>query len=82
MAVTERKRITKGPNKGDLIIAKAASAAQMKAGNWWPVQVLENKGGDSTLSDNSGVRVGKKKKKKLTAKQKVAKNKRHFSKHK
>lgn len=79
MAVTERKRITKGPNLGDLIIAKAASAADMKAGNWWPIRVLEDKGGNSTLKDNSEVKFGKKKNK-LTAKQKVKKNTRHFTK--
>jgi hypothetical protein len=59
MAVTQRRKITRGPNKGDTIIAKAKSAAAMKAGNWWPTRVIKDRGGNSTLRDNSGVKFGK-----------------------
>ena len=60
MAVTETRTITRGPNKGDRVVIKAASAADLKKGNWWPIRVLSDKGGDSTLKDNSGVSFGKK----------------------
>jgi hypothetical protein len=63
MAVTQRRKITRGPNKGDTIIAKAKSVAAMKAGNWWPTRVTNDRGGNSTLRDNPGVKFGKGRKK-------------------
>lgn len=59
MAVKQRRKITKGPNKGDTIVAQAATQADMDAGNWYPVRVLKDVGNQSTLRDNSGVAFGK-----------------------
>lgn len=62
MAVTERRKIKRGPNKGDTIIAKAASKADLRRGNWWPTRVVRDVGNDSTLRDNPGVKFGGRKK--------------------
>ena len=67
MAVTRRRKITRGPNKGDTIVAKARSASDMAKGNWWPVRVLRDTGGRSTLRDNPGVKFGKGSRKKKAA---------------
>ena len=56
-------RIKKGPNKGDVIIAKAKNKAELNKGHWWPVRVVLDRGGNSTLRDNPGVKFSKKKRK-------------------
>lgn len=58
---TFTKVITRGPNKGDKVSFKVA-----KGGKPFPTRVLVDKGKNSTLRDNSGVKFGKKKKKKKT----------------
>ena len=52
------KVVTRVPNKGDLTKFKGSPS-----GKPWPVRVLHDKGGDSTLRNNPGVKFGKKKKK-------------------
>lgn len=59
--VTQTRKITRGPNKGDTVRVKAKSAADMRKGNWYPVAVLKDKGGNSTLRNNPGVKVGRRK---------------------
>jgi hypothetical protein len=54
---TFTKTITQGPNKGDVVTFKVSPS-----GKPFPVRVLRDKGGDSTLRDN-GIPFGKKKKK-------------------
>ena len=49
------KTITRGPNKGDRVQFRVA-----KGGKPYPVRVLHDKGGNSTLKDN-GIPFGKKK---------------------
>jgi hypothetical protein len=58
MAVRRRRTIKRGPNKGDTIIAQAASAADMRRGNWHPTRVVKDVGSRSTLRDNPGVKFG------------------------
>ena len=53
---TFTKTITRGPNKGDRVQFRVAPG-----GHPYPIRVLRDKGGDSTLKDN-GVPFGKKKK--------------------
>lgn len=53
------KTISRGPNKGDRVQFKVASG-----GKPFPVRVLKDKGSNSTLKNNAGVKFGKKKKKK------------------
>ena len=55
---TFTKTITQGPNKGDRVTFKVAPS-----GKPFPIRVLNDKGGDSTLRDNN-IPFGKKKKKK------------------
>lgn len=52
---TFTKTITQGPNKGDRVTFKVAPS-----GKPFPIRVLRDKGGDSTLRNN-GVPFGKKK---------------------
>lgn len=54
---TFTKTITRGPNKGDTVTFKVAP----KSGKPYPVRVVKDVGRNSTLRDNSGVKVGKKK---------------------
>lgn len=54
---TKTKTITRGPNKGDRVIFKGSPS-----GKPYPVRVLKDKGNNSTLKDNPGVKFGKKKK--------------------
>ena len=49
------KKITRGPNKGDTVTFKVAPS--MKP---YPIRVVKDSGGDSTLRDNPGVKIGKK----------------------
>lgn len=51
---TFTKRVTRGPNKGDLTRFKVA-----RGGKPFPVAVLQDRGRNSTLRDNSGVRFPK-----------------------
>ncbi len=53
------KTMTRGANKGDRHTLKVA-----KGGEFFPIKVLHDKGGNSTLKDNPGVKFGKGKKKK------------------
>lgn len=53
------KTISRGPNKGDRVRFKVGPS-----GKPYPVRVLNDKGGNSTLKNNSGVRFGRGKKKK------------------
>ena len=55
---TFTKTITRGPNKGDRVVFRVASG-----GHPYPIRVLHDKGGDSTLKDNAGVVFGKRKRK-------------------
>lgn len=55
---TFTKTITRGPNKGDRVVFRVAPG-----GNPYPIRVLHDKGGDSTLRDNAGVKFGKRKSK-------------------
>lgn len=50
------KVIERGPNKGDRVRFRVAPG-----GKPYPIAVLRDKGGDSTLKDNAGVRFGKEK---------------------
>ena len=52
---TFTKKITRGPNKGDTTQFKVA-----KGGKPFPIRVVNDKGGNSTLKNNSGVRFGRK----------------------
>ena len=54
---TFTKTLTRGPNKGDSVVFKVAPG-----GKPYPSRVLRDKGGDSTLKDNAGVKFGKSKK--------------------
>ena len=56
---TFTKTITRGPNKGDKVQFKVAAG-----GKPFPIRVLNDKGGNSTLKNNPGVKFGKGKKKK------------------
>lgn len=56
---TFTKTITRGPNKGDRVSFKVA-----KGGKPFPTRVLRDKGNNSTLKNNPGIKFGKKKKKK------------------
>ena len=53
------KTITRGKNKGDRVQFKVAAG-----GKPFPVRVLRDKGGNSTLKNNSGIAFGKPKKRK------------------
>lgn len=55
---TFTKTITRGPNKGDKVTFRVAPG-----GKPYPIRVLKDKGKNSTLRDNPGVKFGKKKKK-------------------
>ncbi len=55
---TRTKVITRGPNKGDTVVFKGSPS-----GKPFPVRVLKDKGNNSTLKNNSGVKFGKAKKK-------------------
>lgn len=55
---TRTKTISRGPNKGDKVVFKGSPS-----GKPFPTRVLHDKGGDSTLKDNPGVKFGKKRKK-------------------
>lgn len=54
---TFTKTISQGPNKGDRVRFRVAPS-----GKPYPIRVLRDKGGDSTLKDNAGVKFGKKRK--------------------
>jgi len=56
---TFTKTITRGPNKGDRVVFQVAPS-----GKPFPIRVLNDKGKDSTLRNNPGVKIGKGKKKK------------------
>ena len=56
---TFTKTIQRGPNKGDKVQFKVAPS-----GKPYPVRVLKDKGKNSTLKNNPGVKIGKKKRKK------------------
>lgn len=58
---TFTKTIEQGPNTGDRVTFKVGPS-----GKPYPIRVLSDKGGDSTLRDNSGVQFGKGKKKRTT----------------
>lgn len=51
---TFTKIIEQGPNKGDRVQFKVAPS-----GKPFPIRVLHDKGNNSTLKDNSGVKFGK-----------------------
>ncbi|KKM78993.1 hypothetical protein LCGC14_1354320 [marine sediment metagenome] len=51
------KTIRQGPNKGDRVKFKVAPG-----GHPFPVRVLHDKGKNSTLRNNKGVKFGKRKK--------------------
>lgn len=53
---TFTKIITKGKNKGDKVVFKVGPS-----GKPYPTRVLNDKGNNSTLKNNSGVKFGKKK---------------------
>jgi len=53
---TFTKTISRGPNKGDRVQFKVGPS-----GKPYPRRVLNDKGGNSTLRDNAGVKFGKKK---------------------
>ena len=53
------KTITRGPNKGDRVRFRVAPSKKP-----YPIRVLHDKGGNSTLKDNAGVKFGKGKRKK------------------
>ena len=53
---TFTKTISRGPNKGDRVKFKVAPS-----GKPFPQRVLSDKGGNSTLRNNPGVKFGKKK---------------------
>ncbi len=53
---TFTKNITRGPNKGDKVSFKVASG-----GKPFPTRVIKDKGSNSTLKNNPGVKFGKKK---------------------
>lgn len=55
---TRTKTISRGPNKGDRVVFKGSPS-----GKPFPVRVLRDKGSDSTLHNNPGVKFGKKGKK-------------------
>lgn len=55
---TRTKTITRGPNKGDKVVFKGSPS-----GKPFPTRVVSDKGGNSTLKNNAGVKFGKKKKK-------------------
>ncbi len=59
---TVTKRIKQGPNKGDLIKAKFSPKKKGKRRKWFPVEVIEDVGKPSTLRNNPGIPIGKKKK--------------------
>ena len=50
------KTITRGPNKGDRVSFKVGPS-----GKPYPRRVLNDKGSNSTLRDNPGVKFGKRK---------------------
>jgi len=54
---TFTKTISRGPNKGDRVRFKVGPS-----GKPYPTRVLNDRGGDSTLKDNAGVKFGKGKK--------------------
>jgi len=62
---TFTKKITRGPNKGDRVAFKVASG-----GKPFPTRVLNDKGSNSTLKNNPGVKFGKKAKSKSKTKKK------------
>lgn len=53
---TFTKTISRGPNKGDRVAFKVAPS-----GKPYPTRVLHDKGSNSTLKNNPGVKFGKKK---------------------
>lgn len=53
---TFTKTISQGPNKGDRVAFKVGPS-----GKPYPTRVVNDKGGNSTLRNNSGVKVGKRK---------------------
>ena len=56
---TFKKTITRGVNKGDIVVFKVA-----KGGKPFPTRVVKDVGKRSSLRNNSGVKFGKKKRKK------------------
>jgi len=54
---TFTKTISQGPNKGDRVQFRVAPSKKP-----YPIRVLHDKGGNSTLKDNAGVKFGKRKK--------------------
>lgn len=54
---TFTKTVTRGPNKGDRVAFKVGPS-----GKPFPTRVINDKGGNSTLRNNSGVKVGRKRK--------------------
>lgn len=55
---TFTKKITRGPNKGDNVTFRVAPS-----GKPYPIRVNKDKGNNSTLKDNPGVKFGKSRKK-------------------
>lgn len=53
------KVVTQGPNKGDKVAFKVGPS-----GKPYPTRVVSDKGKNSTLRNNPGVKIGKKKAKK------------------
>lgn len=51
---TFKKKIEQGPNKGDIVVFRVAPS-----GKPYPIRVIKDVGGDSTLRDNS-IPFGKK----------------------
>lgn len=60
---TFTKTITRGKNKGDKVSFKIA-----KGGKPFPTRVIKDKGNDSTLKNNPGIKFGKKSKRKSKSK--------------
>lgn len=60
---TFTKRVTRGPNKGDLVQFKVGPS-----GKQFPVRVLEDVKGKSTLRNNPGVKIGRGRKRKTRRK--------------
>jgi hypothetical protein len=57
---TRTKKIKRGPNKGDTVQFRGSPS-----GKPYPVRVLRDVGSSSTLRNNSGVKFGKAKKKRV-----------------
>lgn len=56
---TKTRKVTRGPNKGDTVTFKGSPS-----GKPYPARVVRDVGKKSTLGNNPGVKIGKKKGKK------------------